>query len=118
MNPFPTRTFYFDDRCGLCRSLAAWGVSFGVSFVPWATAQENFPDVVDVSSELRFWDGQNLVSGTAAWEALIEHDPRMAAFNWIAKRLGLQKSIAVVIERTGGLLAKICRSCGRGPRLF
>lgn len=108
---FLAPTFFYDGQCPLCRSLAAWGNSLGMTFLPWEENRQYFANADQEPDRLRAWNGLALLSDTEAWEFLLSSDPRLEKLGWIAKKLGWSKPLAKTFESTGRWLRWVCPRC-------
>ena len=116
-------TVLFDRDCGLCRSLAAFaeqrtGGKF--RFLAWQEFQDTSEAEAQLGPEfrtmpadrLRVLTSTGLLEGEGAWGFLLESHGDLAALNWLAAKLGLSRVAARVMERSGGVLRRICPKCG------
>ena len=115
-------TLLYDGDCALCRMLAGLlagptlAVSHGDETPPVILSAAKDPVFDDIAlADLSHYP-PTLVTGAAAWEILIQTEPRLRQWAWLAARLGLtNKSVAGVL-RTGAhfsrhLASRICRGC-------
>jgi predicted DCC family thiol-disulfide oxidoreductase YuxK len=111
-----TDLILFDADCVLCRSLAELAskrAGPGLRFVAWQDYTQRASLGDGVADRLRARIDGELVEGEAAWAALIARHRDLAGLDWLAGKLGLTKQTARAASRAGGLLRKICRSCGK-----
>jgi hypothetical protein len=123
-------TIFFDQECGLCRSLASFGQSLTVgdprfNWSPSSNQSANQSELAleDQSQKPNFLlveivdaDGQmtSLVEADA-WSWLLSHLPALNRFQWMAAKLGLtdtalgQKAVALSYS----VLKMIRRSCAK-----
>jgi hypothetical protein len=99
-------TLLYDGDCALCRMLA------GLLAGPTMAVRHGGDIVLADPSQ----DPPTLVTGAAAWEILIQTEPRLRQWSWLAARLGLTNKSAAGVLRTGAhlsrhLASRICRGC-------
>ncbi len=107
-------TLLYDGDCALCRMLA--GLLAGPTM---AMRQGNDIALADLSQ-----DPPTLVTGAAAWEILIQTEPRLRQWVWLGARLGLTNKTAAGALRAGAhvsryvanqisahISGRFCRSC-------
>lgn len=97
-------TVHYDKHCALCRSLAGFAASRagdGLTFVASETAEKLLVEA----------QGERL-EGERAWAYLLAHHHDLAAFNWLAAKLGLASQAAKAIDRSGSFVKKLCIRCG------
>lgn len=104
-------TLFYDGNCALCRMLA--GLLTGPTLAigsPEARAKElAFNDIALVDL---MQDPPVMISGPRAWEILIESEPRLRQWTWLANKLGLTSVDVAKVLRTGAHLARgLCRQC-------
>ena len=129
-------TLLYDGDCALCRMLAGllagptMAVSHGGEATPVilsaaATGDETPPVILsaakdpvlnDIALADLSQDPPILVTGAEAWEILIQTEPRLRQWAWLAARLGLTNKSAAGVLRTGAhfsrhLASRICRGC-------
>ncbi len=120
-------TVLFDRDCGLCKSLAAFAeqrTGGALRFLAWQEFQASEEGVAELGVErshlpadrLRVLTSGGLLEGEGAWGFLLESYGDLAALNWLAAKLGLSRAAARAIDRSGGVLRRLCRKCGVGPR--
>ena len=122
MLTFSNNIILFDETCKPCKTLAelaARRAGPGLSFVSWqifrvTEAAQGLPEVLLKKSadQLRVWTGSALIEGDEAWRFLLASHPDLAALNWLAVKLGLSQGTARAMQRSGGLLRRLCRKCG------
>ena len=99
-------TLLYDGDCALCRMLA--GLLAGRTM---AVGHGGDIALADLSQ-----DPPILVTGAEAWEILIQTEPRLRQWAWLATRLGLTNKSAAGVLRTGAhfsrhFASRICRGC-------
>jgi hypothetical protein len=112
-------TVLFDMQCTVCRVLAQvvsdesprnW------TFLPWQkyivpkAAPESWNEVIP--RELRVVIKENYLEGEAAWQYLIEHNPRLQKYGLLAAKVGLSApQSARWLKAVGHGLRRLCVSC-------
>ena len=129
-------TLLYDGECALCRMLAGLlagptmamrqgGEATPVILSAAATGDEATPVILsaakdpvlnDIALADLSQDPPILVTGAEAWEILIQTEPRLRQWAWLAARLGLTNKSAAGVLRTGAhfsrhLASRICRGC-------
>ena len=129
-------TLLYDGDCALCGMLAGLlagptmavrqgGAASAVILSAAATGDETTPVILsaakdpvlnDIALADLSQDPPTLVTGAAAWEILIQTEPRLRQWSWLAARLGLTNKSAAGVLRTGAhlsrhLASRICRGC-------
>ncbi len=115
----PPDTVLYDRDCPLCRSLAEFAsgrAGEGLRFLAWQEFQasgeaealeaQSFP-----ADRLRVLTGGKLLEGEGAWGYLLASYEDLAALNWLAAKLGLSRTTARVMDRSGDFLRKLCLKC-------
>lgn len=123
-------TLLYDGECALCRMLA--GLLAGptmamrqggeATHVILSAAKD--PALNDIALADLSQDPPILVTGAEAWEILIQTEPRLRQWAWLAARLGLTNKSAADALRTGAhfsrhlvsrissrLATPLCRGC-------
>lgn len=117
-------TLFYDGNCALCRMLA--GLLTGPTLAigsPEARAKD--PSLALRMTGFRELDGFNdialvdlrqdppvMITGSRAWEILIESEPRLRQWTWLAHKLGLTSVDVAKVLRTGAHMARgLCRQC-------
>ena len=115
-------TLLYDGDCALCRMLAGllagptMAVGHGDEPPPVILSAAKDPVFDDIAlADLNHYP-PTLVTGAAAWEILIQTEPRLRQWAWLAARLGLTNKSAAGVLRTGAhfsrhLASRICRGC-------
>ncbi len=112
-------TVLFDRDCPLCRSLAEFAsgrTGGGLRFQAWQEFQAS-GDAEALNAQglpadrLRVLTGGKLLEGEGAWGYLLASYKDLAALNWLAAKLGLLRTTARVMDRSGGFLRKLCLRC-------
>lgn len=127
VGPSMTWTLLFDADCPLCRNLAELSVRRvgpALHAVSWQTFCLSADAVAQLpaatrdrpADQLRVWTGQELVEGEGAWAFLLAQHPDLSALQWLAARLGLSAEVGRALMRSGALLRRLCRRCGRSLR--
>ena len=116
----PMWTLLYDGECALCRMLA--GLLSG-PVMAWQdlgerilhSAQDDGRTDIGVADLSR--DPPLIITGTQAWEILIEQEPGLQKWQWLAGKLGMSPGTAATTLRNGAHLARrICsRCCPRSP---
>jgi hypothetical protein len=113
-------TLLYDAECALCRMLA--GLLSG-PVMPWQEAggprhseaqpKNPFPAPTDIGVADLGQDPPLVITGQEAWEILINQEPGLRKWQWIAAKLGLSERAAAATLRHGAHLARrICTRCG------
>lgn len=104
----------FDATCFFCRNIAAWLAERSAgrwSIVSWQSHSQDrsLPESPD---KLHIWFGNdNYLKGIEAWQYLIDHEPHLQQWNWLATKLGWTSLPAKILSRGGHFVRRICRSC-------
>lgn len=115
-------TLLYDGDCALCGMLAGllagptMAVGHGDETPPVILSAAKDPVLNDIALADLSQDPPTLVTGAAAWEILIQTEPRLRQWSWLAARLGLTNKSAAGVLRTGAhlsrhLASRICRGC-------
>ena len=115
-------TLLYDGDCALCRMLAGllagptMAVGHGGEATPVIPSAAKEPVLNDIALADLSQDPPILVTGAEAWEILIQTEPRLRQWAWLAARLGLTNKSAAGVLRTGAhfsrhLASRICRGC-------
>lgn len=114
----------FDADCPLCEQLAALAAHRAgphLGFCSWQNFRQS-PEAQAVlasppenhqPSELGALHNGHLLEGTAAWDLLLTQHPDLQSLNWLAQRLGLQKTTSQALRGAGALLRALCPRCPR-----
>ena len=121
MNESPILLVIFDDKCALCRSLAAFAQERsgeGMDFMAWS-AFRALPEAQDLElpqddqlTRLQVLQGETLHQGPEAWRLVLRHYPDLKGLSWLAKKLGLEGVTAEAMEQSGRAARLFCGSCG------
>lgn len=113
----------YDGDCPLCCTLAQFAarrpisslvVSSWQDYVVSEEARKRHPDDIlrSPASQLRAltMEGE-LLDGPEAWTYILAQHPDFKQLHWLAERLGLAKTVANSLERTGHFLRRMCARC-------
>jgi len=105
----------FDNYCVVCRTLASilqnnlprdWQV------IAWQESQLAEHSFEARPNELQILNQGQLLSGTDAWNFLIEHAPQMKAYQRMASRIGIAPPRqAQFLRFLGHSLRRLCPGC-------
>lgn len=100
----------FDSECSLCRSLAGFmGQRVSSDLISFQPSTELSVQSLEVEV---FKENQKIVfSGADAWTWLMREHPSLSELNWIAQKLGIQKTASLTLQRSAELLRKFCFRC-------
>ena len=65
------------------------------------------------ADKLRVWDGKTLWEGVGAWNFLLDNYDDLRGLQWLATKLGLEKTTAKTIQKAGRTIRFFCSRCGK-----
>ena len=106
----------YDEKCWFCRTLAQMILSkypHRLRIMPWSDFRSEIADesLPESPQELAILFDSKLHFGQDAWNLLIQSLPALNTLDWLARKAGVTKGLAPVMEKQGQRIRKLCFRC-------
>lgn len=110
----------FDETCWFCRTLSYLVVRHApkkVRAIPWTRFRTEYSkeSLPATPKELAVVDNTGAYFGCEAWNLLVKTVPTLNTLDWLARKIGVSKGLAPVMQKQGHRIRKLCFRCRSKP---